>query len=185
MRSLKNRLNEDNKRSQTQISKVKKSYEEFLKQFERLNQTYNDCVQKVNNFNGKFDSDDLERMNQLTELQERLKEAEQSITGAKNARDDEDEEDEEGQDEDGRRASLKSKTSEDCLLHTKRSIIEAINGLVNQFNDITKVLRDSSGKSLKAEGPLNDLITKNKQIQEECAQTHESIDGAKKAATDI
>ena len=82
MRSLKNRLNEDNKRSQTQISKVKKSYEEFLKQFERLNQTYNDCVQKVNNFNGKFDSDDLERMNQLKELQERLKEEESGITGA-------------------------------------------------------------------------------------------------------
>ena len=31
--------------------------------FEKLNQTYNDCVQKVNNFNGKFDSDDLERRN--------------------------------------------------------------------------------------------------------------------------
>ena len=31
MRSLKNQLNDDNKRSQTQISKVKKNYEEFLK----------------------------------------------------------------------------------------------------------------------------------------------------------
>lgn len=68
MRSLKNQLNGDNKLSQTNISKVKKNYEEFLKQFERLNHTYNDCVQKVNNFNGKFDSDDLERMNQLKEL---------------------------------------------------------------------------------------------------------------------
>lgn len=70
-------------------------------------------------------------------------------------------------------------------MFTKRAIIEGINGLVNQFNDITKVLRDSSGKSLKAEGPLNELIAKNKQIQEECTQTHETIDGAKKAATDI
>lgn len=76
MRCLKNQLNGDNKQSQTQISKVKKNYEEFLKQFERLNHTYNDCVQKVNNFNGKFDSEDLERMNQLKELQERLKEEE-------------------------------------------------------------------------------------------------------------
>ena len=76
MRSLKNQLNDDNKRSQTQISKVKKNYEEFLRQFEKLNQTYNDCVQKVNNLNGKFDSDDIERRNQLKELQERLKEEE-------------------------------------------------------------------------------------------------------------
>lgn len=53
-----------------------------MRQFERLNQTYNECVQKVNNFNSKFDSDDLERMNQLKELQERLKEEESGITGA-------------------------------------------------------------------------------------------------------
>lgn len=76
MRSLKNQLNGDNKLSQNNISKVKKNYEEFLKMFEKLNQTYNDCVQKVNNFNGKFDSDDLERRNHLEELQERLREEE-------------------------------------------------------------------------------------------------------------
>lgn len=51
--------------------------------FEKLNHTYNDCVQKVNNFNSKFDSDDLERRNQLSELQERLKEEEVCITGVK------------------------------------------------------------------------------------------------------
>lgn len=51
--------------------------------FEKLNNTYNDCVQKVNNFNSKFDSDDLERRDQLNELQERLKEEEVSITGVK------------------------------------------------------------------------------------------------------
>ena len=80
----------------------------------------------------------------------------------------------------------KTTSSEELsLLFTKRAIIEGINGLVNQFNDITKVLRDSSGKSLKAEGPLNDLIAKNKQIQAECTQTHETIDGAKQTATDI
>ena len=52
------------------------------------------------------------------------------------------------------------KNKDESLLSTKRSIIEAINNLVNQFNDITKILRE--GKSLKAEGPLNDLISKNK-----------------------
>jgi hypothetical protein len=38
---------------------------------------------------------------------------------------------------------------------------------------------------LKAEGPLNDLISKNKQIQSDCSDTHEIIDGAKKSASDI
>ena len=78
-----------------------------------------------------------------------------------------------------------NKVHQDCLQQIKRQIIEAINGLVNQFNDITKILRDSSGKSLKAEGPLNDLITKNKHIQANCDETHELIDGAKKSAQDI
>jgi iron-sulfur cluster repair protein YtfE (RIC family) len=44
MRSLKNQLNGDNKLSQTNISKVKKNYDEFLKMFEKLNNTYNECV---------------------------------------------------------------------------------------------------------------------------------------------
>lgn len=73
-----------------------------------------------------------------------------------------------------------SKRGDDSLLSTKRSIIEAINSLVNQFNEITKILRE--GKSLKAEGPLNDLITRNKLIQEECQQTNDLIDTAKKNA---
>lgn len=47
------------------------------------------------------------------------------------------------------------------------------------------MLRDSSGKSLKAEGPLNDLIGKNKQIQEDCSEAQEVIDGAKATATEI
>lgn len=138
-------------------------------------------MQKVNNFNSKFDSDDLERMNQLKELQERLKEEESGMTGAKKAK-----EDGEEREDDGVLINVQQdlqKNDDDSLLSTKRSIIEAINNLVNQFNEITKILRE--GKSLKAEGPLNDLISKNKLIQEECNQTNQIIDGAKKNANDI
>lgn len=46
-------------------------------------------------------------------------------------------------------------------------------------------MRDSSGKPLKAEGPLNDLIAKNKQIQADCTDANEVIDGAKKTAQEI
>lgn len=198
MRSLKNQLNGDNKLSQTNISKVKKNYDEFLKMFEKLNNTYNDCVQKVNNFNSKFDSDDLERRDQLNELQERLKEEEQSITGVKKVEPKVKKETDEGEGEaENQEASVAetadvaedqgqtNKAQPESLQKTKRQIIEAINGLVNQFNDITKILRDSSGKTLKAEGPLNDLIAKNKQIQANCDETHEIIDNAKKETQDI
>ena len=149
-----------------------------------MNQTYNDCVQKVNNFNGRFDSADLERMNQLKELQARLQEEESSITGAKRTKEEE-EADAEEQGEDDTGAAKPDKISEDSLLFTKRAIIESINGLVNQFNDITKILRDSSGKSLKAENTLNDLVSRNKQIQAECEQVHETIDGAKREGLEI
>ena len=75
--------------------------------------------------------------------------------------------------------------SEDSLLFMKRSIIEGINSLVNQFNEITKLLRDSTGKSLKTESTLNELISKNKDIQGECDSINERIEGAKRTANDI
>lgn len=36
IKGLKNQLNEDNKKSQTTLSKVKKRYEEFVRSFEQL-----------------------------------------------------------------------------------------------------------------------------------------------------
>lgn len=38
---------------------------------------------------------------------------------------------------------------------------------------------------MKAEGPLNDLIAKNKQIQADCADADEVIDGAKKTVQEV
>lgn len=129
-----------------------------MKQFEKLNGGYNDCVVQVNNFNGKFDSDDLERVHQLQELQERLQEEAMSITGSKRPAGDEEDADGEGAGAGSPGAGRRRALPEDSLVQAKRGIIEGINGLVNQFNDITKMLRDSSGKSLKTENTLNDLI---------------------------
>jgi hypothetical protein len=50
----------------------------------------------------------------------------------------------------------------------KKSIILSINNLVNYFNEISVVLRDSSGKIHNDEMTLNDMISKNKIIQNKC-----------------
>ena len=96
----------------------------------------------MNSFNDKFVSDDLERVNEIELLKERLLEEQAMITG---------------QDE------------EVSLLSSKRKIIEGINRSVDQFNEITKMTRDSSRRNLKSEQALNELIAKNKLLQEECA----------------
>ena len=138
-KGLKNQLNSDNKRSQTNLSKVKKAYEEFVRNYEALENTYNDCVEQVNSFNDKFVSDDLERMNEIEQLKENLLKKENAINGSDNS-----------------------------LLIKKRQVIEGINKCVDQFNDITKMTRDSNRKNLKSETVLNDLITKNKDLQSAC-----------------
>ena len=39
LKSMKNQLNDDNKRSQNSITKVKKTYEDFMKIYENLNKS--------------------------------------------------------------------------------------------------------------------------------------------------
>ena len=43
LKSLKNQLNDDNKRSQSSITKAKKHYEDFMKTYENLNKTLLIC----------------------------------------------------------------------------------------------------------------------------------------------
>lgn len=80
IKGLKNQLNEDNKKSQTTLSKVKKRYEEFVRTFEQLDATYNGAIGQVNGFNDKFVSDDVERLTEIESLKERLTEEQESIS---------------------------------------------------------------------------------------------------------
>jgi|TARA_B110001450_G_C17601582_1_gene473230 peptidoglycan hydrolase CwlO-like protein len=64
-KSLKNQLNEDNKKSQSLISKMKKNYEGFQKEIEQLNLKYGNCRNQVDQFDERFDTDDLERINEI------------------------------------------------------------------------------------------------------------------------
>lgn len=159
--------------------------------FEKLNQNYNECVQKVNNFNGKFDSDDLERINELKELQERIREEEEYISGVKSQPvkkepNEDDQGDTEAIQEVAEIENTQPASTSDSLKQTKKQIFESINSLVNRLNDIIKSSKDAaSGKPSEAEEKLNDLISKNKQIKEDCEMTHEDIEGAKQNAEDI
>lgn len=47
------------------ISKMKKNYETFQKQFEQLIKDYGNCRSQVDKFDEKFDTEDLERINEI------------------------------------------------------------------------------------------------------------------------
>ena len=58
--------------------------------------------------------------------------------------------------------------SSQSLYLQKRHIIGSINELVKEFNNNNKMIRDSTGKTVKSEKALNELIEKNKDIQKQC-----------------
>ena len=68
MKSLKNSFKDDSKRSQVLISKIKKSSEDLQKKYESLGIKYGDSIRHLNTLNEKFDTDDLERINEIENL---------------------------------------------------------------------------------------------------------------------
>lgn len=74
MKSLKNQLNDDNKKSQSLISKVKKNYDELQRMYEASVVKYGDSNNLLHNFHDKFDYNDMERLNEINILIERLRE---------------------------------------------------------------------------------------------------------------
>jgi hypothetical protein len=63
LKCLKNQLNDNNKKSQNQIGKMKKSFEDLQKLIEALNVKYGDCRVMIEHFGEQFDNEDLERVN--------------------------------------------------------------------------------------------------------------------------
>lgn len=146
-----------------------------MRRFEQIDQKYNACVEHVNNFNDKFDSEDLERFNEIEDIKDRLIEEQTNITGLVQTT---------APSGDDAVASPVINV-EESLLATKRKIIEGINQSVDQFNEITKLTRDSSRRDLKSEDALQDLICKNKQLQAQCENMLNVVDEAKMNADGI
>jgi hypothetical protein len=57
---------------------------------------------------------------------------------------------------------------EESVHRLKRNIVSRINTLVIQFNQLIK--EGSNNKSNKTESAMNDLILKNKNIQDDCSE---------------
>ena len=65
LKALKNQLNDDNKKSQNQISKMKKNYEDLQKQIDTLNLKITKVTGEVDSVKVQFTNDDLERTNEI------------------------------------------------------------------------------------------------------------------------
>lgn len=154
IKSLKNQLNDDNKKSQVLISKMKKNYETFQKQFEQLILQYGNCRSQVDSFDEKFDTEDLERINEIQLIEDKLYDEDLNIYGKSEA-------------DTTAESSTLAGEGEESIQKMKKSIIGNINKLVSQFNENNKLLKESS-KQVKTEEALNVLIAKNKTIQNDC-----------------
>ena len=136
IKSLKNQLNDDNKKSQVLISKMKKNYETFQKQFEQLIQKYGSCRSQVDKFDDKFDTEDLERINEIQQIEDKLYDEDLNIYGKQ---------DTEGKDDESSKANtLNQMDDEESVQKIKKGIIGSINKLVNQFNENNKLLKETS-----------------------------------------
>ena len=131
IKSLKNQLNDDNKKSQVLISKMKKNYETFQKQFEQLIQQYGNCRSQVDSFDEKFDTEDLERINEIQLIEDKLYDEDLNIYGKSEADATAD-------------SSTLAGEGEESIQKTKKAIIGNINKLVSQFNENNKQLKESS-----------------------------------------
>ena len=93
----------------------------------------------MDNLDSYFRNKDLERDNEITyKIEEKLTECDQDINA-----------------------------DDDSLCVTHKLIISAINKIVNRFNENNKLIKESN-RSPKTENEMNELISKNIDIQNEC-----------------
>lgn len=55
---------------------MKKNYEGFQKEIEQLNLKYGNCRNQVDQFDERFDTDDLERINEIQLIDDKLNDEE-------------------------------------------------------------------------------------------------------------
>ncbi len=72
IKGLKNKLNEDNKKSQSHLSILKKNYEDFLQQYEKLTKQFQNSSQHLQKLHDQFEDNEFERMNIIHEIQNKL-----------------------------------------------------------------------------------------------------------------
>jgi len=170
VKALKNKLNDDNKKSQQQISKMKKNYEDLQKEIDALNNKLGKVKGEAAELVDKLDTDDKEKDNEIkARITDKLADCDRDINGDKAA---------------DKRPVTDSKDKEPTLQARKKDIIAAINKMVNQFNDNNKQIKDNN-KAPKTEKDMTDLIAKNKEIQDDCGKIDDKVNDGKVFAVQI
>ena len=169
IKALKNKLNEDNKKSQNQISQMKRNYEDLQKEIDNLNNKLGKVKDESAALQKRLDNEDKEKDNDVKfKIDDKLNECDRDINGHKAEQPGEE----------------RDKTKPLSLQARKKEIIAAINKMVNQFNDNNKQIKENN-KTPKTEKEMNDLIQKNKDIQAECKAIDDKINDGKVFAAQI
>lgn len=123
IKALKTKLNEDNKKSQNQISKMKRNYEDLQKEIDALNTKLGKVRGETAALKGRLDNEDLEKDNEIFhKVEDKLHECDKDINGDKAEKPE----------------TEKDNTKPPSLQARKKDIIAAINKMVNQFNENNK-----------------------------------------------
>ena len=86
-KALKNKLNDDNKKSQGQIAVMKKNYDDLQKVIEELNKKAGKVKEGIDGVRNELVSEDIEKDGDIAKLLDaRLGECEKDINGDKNER---------------------------------------------------------------------------------------------------
>ena len=126
LKNLKNTLNDDNKKSQGQISKMKKNYEDLQKAIDALNLKLVKVNGEVMRLKETFTNDDMERINEIAlKCDDKLNDCDKNINGDKNSLE-------------------QDPTKSNSLQARKKVIIAAINKMVNIFNENNKLIKESN-----------------------------------------
>ena len=175
-KALKNKLNDDNKKSQAQISAMKKRFEDLQKYIDALNSKVVLVRKNISALNTQFNDEDLEKDNDFkNNLEAKVDICDKDINGDKE-----------------NRASAVDPAVDDGgytesklnLISRKKQIIAAINKMVNQFNENNKLIKDSN-KSPKTDTEINAIISKSLELQNFCADIDKKVGNGKDFAKEI
>lgn len=147
LKNLKNQINDENKKSQAEIFKIKTVYDVLQKQIDQLNSKMTISQGKINNLNSQYMNDDLERSNEITsKLQGKLDQCSVDTNG------------------------------EDAptLQSQKRAVLDKINKMVTIFNENNKMIKDSN-KYQKGDREMEEIVKRNKQLQKDCQQIVDDV----------
>jgi len=84
IKALKNKLNEDNKKSQAQISQMKRNYEDLQKEIDNLNNKLSKVKDEAADLSKRLDNEDKEKDNDVKfKVDDKINECDKDINGHK------------------------------------------------------------------------------------------------------